>query len=112
MLKLVSAGFVCLLALAAQGEAQSNKVAAMPSAVPKDPFVTNNGLIPKPGEYNGPLFKLSHQWPAKQLPPITNPPWLAAIGGGPITSSNAGKYVDALKAYVSPNARKLLLDPN
>lgn len=80
--------------------------------VPKDPFVTNNGLIPPHSQYNGPLFKLSHSWPEHALAPIKDPPWSRAIGGGLITTQNAGAYVAALKQYVAPNARKLFLDPN
>jgi hypothetical protein len=83
------------------------------TAVPKDPFLTNNGLIPPPDKYKGPLFKLSHAWPNKPLPPISNAPWSKAIGGGAINQKNAAAYVAALKEYVSANARKLLLDyPN
>jgi hypothetical protein len=80
------------------------------TTVSKDPFLTNNGLIPKPAQYRGPLFKLSHNWPAAPLPPLTNPPWLKAIGGGLINKTNAPMYVAALKDYVSPNARRLILD--
>ena len=39
MLKLVTAGFVCMLALAAHGGAQSKKMAAMPSVVQDTFFV-------------------------------------------------------------------------
>jgi hypothetical protein len=91
--------------------AQEHPFAATSEApVPKDPFVTNNGLIPPPSEYPGPFFKLSHDWPSKPLPSIKNPPWTKAIGGGLITTKNAGAYVEALKKYVGPNARQLLLD--
>jgi hypothetical protein len=80
--------------------------------VPKDPFKTNNGAIPDRSQYNGPLFKLSHAWPAEPLPPIKDPPWSRAIGHGPINVQNAAAYVSALKQYVAPNARKLFLDPS
>jgi hypothetical protein len=77
--------------------------------VPKDPFLTNNGLIPPPGQYQGPLFQLSRNWPTQPSPPISNPPWRAAIGGGPITKT-AAAYVAALKQYVGANARQLILN--
>lgn len=80
--------------------------------VPKNPFVTNNGLVPTHSQYSGPLFKLSHDWPARPLPPVKTPPWSQAIGGGVIDTRNAAAYVAALKQYVAPNARKLFLDPN
>ncbi len=83
---------------------------AAKAAVPKDPFVTNNGLIPPASEYQGPMFTLSHAWPTQPLPPMSVPPWQKAIGGGRITTQNAGIYVEALKQYVSANARVLLLD--
>ena len=92
--------------------AQTNRVTTAVASVPKDPFLTNNGLIPAPGQYNGPLFKLSHNWPAHELPPLKNPPWSTAIRGGKISTQNAAAYVAALKNYVAPNARRLLLDPN
>ncbi|MBC9883140.1 hypothetical protein G8O24_38265 [Bradyrhizobium sp. INPA01-394B] len=79
-------------------------------AIPKDPFVANNGQIPPAGQYSGPMFTLSHDWPSRPLPPIKNPPWSKAIGGGLITTTNAAAYVAALKEYVGPAARKLILD--
>lgn len=83
---------------------------ASASAVSKDPFVTNNGQIPPQGQYSGPLFQLSHNWPTQALPPFANPPWSKAIGGGTINKTNAAAYVAALKDYVSANARQLILD--
>src|SRR5262245_4690298 len=80
------------------------------AAPPKDPFLNNNGLIPPSSQYNGPMFKLSYAWPSKQLPPIQNPPWWKATGGGPVTTQNAGAYVAALKEYVAPQARQLILN--
>jgi hypothetical protein len=47
---------------------------------------------------------------ARPLPPIANPPWSRAIGGGLINKTNAAAYVAALKQYVSANARQLILD--
>jgi len=76
--------------------------------VPKEPFLTNNGSLPPPGTYSGPLFQLSHNWPAQPMLPISNPPWSKAIGGGLINKTNAAAYVAALKIYVSVNARQLL----
>ena len=80
------------------------------ATVPPDPFLTNNGLIPPASQYPGPFFALSHNWPQKPLPPMKNPPWLKAIGGVQITPQNAGAYVEAVKQFVAPNARRLLLD--
>ena len=44
------------------------------SAAAPNPFADNNGLVPLPSEYNGPLFKLSYQYPAKALVPAM--PWV------------------------------------
>jgi hypothetical protein len=85
---------------------------ATDTSVPKEPFLDNNGLIPPKTKYHGPMFKLSHAWPSQPLPPLANPPWRQATGGGPITTATAGAYAEALKQYVGPNARKLLLDYN
>lgn len=98
-------------ALAGFSAAQPHRVLEA-VAVPKDPFLVNNGLIPTPSQYKGPLFKLSHNWPTSALPPLNPAPWSKAIGGGKITVQNAATYVAALKEYVGPVARKLLLDPN
>lgn len=84
-----------------------NEAAVAPSS---NPFADNNGLIPPPNQYNGPMFKLSHNWPTTTPQPINNPPWVQAINGGQITPGNAAAYVAALKAYVTPNARKLIWD--
>jgi hypothetical protein len=75
------------------------------------PFADNNGTTPT--GYTGPLFQLSHAYPASVPPPPAPAPWRAAIGNGAITPQNAGAYVTALKNYVAPQMRKLLLDyPN
>jgi hypothetical protein len=88
----------------------AQRAATINAAVPKDPFVVNNGLIPTRSQYSGPLFKLNHAWPSKPLPPIKDAPWTKAIGGGLITTKNAAAYVTALKQYVSANARQLILN--
>jgi len=101
----------CLLAWGNPANAFTEPLSgAIESVVPKEPFLTNNGLIPPPAQYKGPLFQLNHNWPAQPLQPISNPPWSKAIGGGLINKTNAAAYVAALKEYVSVNARQLLLD--
>jgi hypothetical protein len=98
-----------LLALGFPEKALPQPFTAMTeSFVPKEPFLTNNGQIPPAAQYKGPLFQLSHNWPAQPSPPISNPPWSKAIGGGLINKTNAAAYVAALKEYVSANARQLL----
>ncbi|HTF97397.1 MAG TPA: hypothetical protein VL995_14760 [Cellvibrio sp.] len=77
------------------------------------PFQNNNGQVPTPQQYSGPLFSVSHAWPQKALPPLANPPWQTAIKGQQITTENASAYAYALREYVSKNAKTLILDyPN
>ncbi len=103
--------FVTFLSCGISGVAPAQQfVTETASVVPKDPFLTNNGEIPPPDQYDGPLFQLSHDWPTRPLPPIPNPPWSKATGGGLINKTNAAAYVAALKDYVSANARQLILD--
>jgi hypothetical protein len=90
--------------------AQEHAFTAAESPVPNDPFLASNGLIPNPAQYAGPMFSLSHNWPAQPLPALQDPPWQKAIGGGVIGVQNAAAYVSALKNYVSGDARQLLLD--
>ncbi len=99
------------LAAAALSACSSEKATDAPSEpriAGPNPFANSNVAVP-PG-YKGPLFQLSHAYPAQPLPPLANPPWRAAIGNGPITPSNAAAYVAALKDYVAPAMRKMLLD--
>lgn len=60
---------------------------------------------------DGPLFKLSHDWPTQASGSMSDPPWRRAIGNQRITPQNAGVYVEALKEDVTADARKLFLDP-
>lgn len=73
------------------------------------PFQNNNGALPQPGQYPGPLFTVNHGWPTRPLAPLTDAPWQAAIGGGRITVANAPAYAAALKAAVSANGRALVV---
>ena len=73
------------------------------------PFQDNNGAIPPPSVYSGPLFKLNHDWPKRPLPPLVNPPWRVAIGNGTINTKNASAYAKAMKDAVAPNARNLIM---
>ncbi len=99
-------------AFAAFLPAQQHRVTALVAKVPINPFVVNNGQIPPSSQYHGPMFKLSHNWPTKPLPPLNSAPWREAIGNKQITVENASAYAAALKEYVAPVARQLLLDPH
>jgi hypothetical protein len=106
--RLSSLGLLAMLAAAQQHrlETQASVV------VPKNPYLSNNGQIPPKSQYNGPLFKLSHDWPAEAAGPVNDAPWRRAMGNKQISPKNANAYVLALKQYVSADARKLFLDPN
>ena len=74
-------------------------------------FQYNNGLIPPRSVYSGPFFILNHDWPARPLPPLSDrTPWQAAINGKQISPQNAGAYANALRQYVSENARNLIMN--
>ena len=81
------------------------------SAPTPTPFADSNGLLPP--NYHGPLFKLSHDYPATVPPPPGELPWRKAIGNGLITVSNAAAYTAALKDYVAADMRLMLSEsPN
>lgn len=104
------AGITLLVAATAAGHAQTRapfSSLGVLSAPTPTPFADSNGLIPP--NYHGPLFKLSHDYPATVAPP-GELPWRKAIGNGPITVSNAGAYTAALKDYVAADMRLMLTD--
>ncbi len=108
-LLLASAPLVAASPVFAQSAFEQKLSQALHAATP---YQTNNGQIPPKGVYGGPLFALSHNWPAKPLPPIKNPPWRAAINNGRITVHNAPAYAAALKKAVARNARRLIMHYN
>lgn len=100
-----------LFALTASHHRQTPRpfaVTGEPSAPAATPFADNNGLIPP--QYNRPLFKLSHDYPALVAPLPAELPWRKAIGNGEITVANAGAYAAALKDYVAPDMRLMLTE--
>jgi hypothetical protein len=64
--------------------------AAVVAAPAPTPYADSNGLKPPASQYNGPFFKLSHDYPAKVAVP--DMPWRAAIGNGQIDTQNAAAY--------------------
>lgn len=78
-----------------------------------NPFASNSGHIPPKSAYKGPLFRLSYDYPKKPITPPADPPWRKTLKGKPISSENAGAYVDALKDYLSRDMKVLMYDyPN
>lgn len=74
---------------------------------PIHPFI-NSALPNPPAEvYSGPLFQLRHDYPG-QVPSGQTYPWKQVTNNGLITPQNSMAYVEALKAYVSDDMRKLL----
>ncbi|MDD5271828.1 MAG: hypothetical protein PHU14_03825 [Methylovulum sp.] len=108
-------GFTCCLVTVActfsvsVAVAKTEKLLAQNAHIPREPFLASNGLKPPASEYSGPFFKLSHKWPDQPLPALKDAPWTKAVKGGRITTDNAAAYVAALKDYVGPNARELML---
>lgn len=86
-------------------------VARLAAAAPAaKPYQDNNGAVPPKSVYTGPLFTLSHAWPAAPLPKPVDPPWQKAINSGKINTQNASAYAAALKAAVADNARNLIMN--
>ena len=106
---LLSAGFFVTQFVVAQNAFRPQLKQAYGVLRAATPFQDNNGAIPPPGTYTGPLFKLNHAWPAQPLPPLAHAPWQEAIKNGHITVQNASAYADALKAAVATNARNLIM---
>jgi hypothetical protein len=77
-----------------------------------NPFAVNNGNIPTPKEYNGPLYKLNHNYPTS-LGPVkdTTAPWTKVLNGKPLSKKNAHDYIEALKKYVSKDMRTFVTKP-
>jgi len=75
-----------------------------------DPFANNDGAVPPPSEYKGPLFQLSHDYPPAPAPQPKEVPWRKAINNGPITVENAEAYTLALKQYIAADMRVLFND--
>ncbi len=69
-----------------------------------------NSSWPPPPRYTGPVFQLSYDYPVQLPPPLTDPPWIRALGGKPISADNALAYVSAVKDYISSDMRTLMLD--
>lgn len=69
-------------------------------------FGNSNGTKPPANQYSGPLFALSYAYPASA--PVPQMPWRTAIGNGLITTANAGRYAQALKASIGSDMRVLL----
>lgn len=81
---------------------------AKPTVPTPTPFANNNGQVPP--DYQGPLFTLSHNYPASVAPAPAQWPWRAAIGNGQISVDNAAAYVDALKKYIAADMQLMLTD--
>ncbi|QDU26267.1 hypothetical protein ETAA8_13440 [Anatilimnocola aggregata] len=75
---------------------------------PVDPFL--NSSTPLPPDYNGPIFKLSHNYPTKRPAPLKEAPWVRALNGKPLSSDNALLYAEALKKHLSQDLKTLILD--
>ena len=71
------------------------------------PFTNSALAAPGKSIYDGPLFNLRHDYP-DTVPPAVSFPWKQVTDYGAITQQNSEAYVEALKAYVSKDVRKLL----
>jgi len=87
-------------------------VSALEQPLKVNPFAVNNGDIPLPSEYKGPLYQLNYNYPSS-VQPVTNTrlPWTKALKGKPLTKQNAHAYIEALKKYVGKEMRTLVTKP-
>jgi hypothetical protein len=81
-----------------------------PANPPPTPFTNNNGDVPPPNVYAGPMFTLSHDYAAAAGNGRTDRPWTQTLKGQIISRASAPAYVDALKSYVADDVRTLVLD--
>ncbi|WP_428242693.1 hypothetical protein [Gynuella sp.] len=75
-----------------------------------NPFAVNDGNIPAPSEYHGPLFQLHVNYP-DQLPRKITMPWRKVLNGQPLTKENAYPFVMALKKFVDNPMRMFVTRP-
>jgi len=82
--------------------------AAAPEKTKLDPWANTTNATPPPSVYSGPLFELSHSYPAMSPALPVDPPWIQALGKKPIGPANAIDYVNALKKYVEADMKELI----
>ena len=101
-----------LLLLVATACSPEDPAAALGDAEPPEDSVDPWALPPPPpkDQYDGPLFRLSHDYPEAQVMPVEPLLWRQAIGNGTIDTSNAGAYTQALKDYIAGDMKTLLFD--
>lgn len=112
LVAVLSGTFVLLGAVTSLAKPFVESAPSAPQAQPQPvasvlpPFNDNDGVLPPKGVYQGPMFKLSHDYPATA--PVPAMPWRRAIGNGPITTSNAKAYAEAMRRAVTPDMRDLI----
>src|ERR1043165_181686 len=57
--------------------------AAAPEKTKLDPWANTTNATPPPSVYSGPLFELSHSYPAMSPALPVDPPWIQALGKKP-----------------------------
>ena len=77
---------------------------ALSAAAASDPYRDHDGRVPQ--GYNGPLFKLSRDYPSALPAPAM--PWRAAVRNAPLDTKNAAAYTAALKESVAQDMVALL----
>jgi hypothetical protein len=73
-----------------------------------DPFL--NSTFGTPSGYTGTMFSLRHDYPTSAPTPPAEYPWEKVTGSDTLTQAKSLAYVNALKAYVTPDMTKLLFD--
>jgi hypothetical protein len=103
-----AAGLLLLAGVAGDARAAERVEAAQTAAAATTPWALP--APPPTSVYDGPLFALSHAYPAKPVAPPDPAPWRVAIDMGRIDTGNAGAYTQALKDHIAADMRVLLFD--
>ncbi|MDD2801259.1 MAG: hypothetical protein PHE96_07365 [Methylococcales bacterium] len=96
--------FTTSLLLLSSGAAQ-----ALQSAATIDPYAINDGQIPSKAEYNGPLWRVNHDY--SQTTAQSERPWTKVLNGKPLNKDNAQAYIEALKQAVAKDMRVMVTKP-
>jgi hypothetical protein len=74
-----------------------------------DPYASNNGFYPNADQWSGPFRTINADYPTEPVQAHWKP---GGPVGGAITTTNANRFLAALKAAVEPSMRKMVESPD
>lgn len=104
----VLAGIIIVASRCAENGKPSTETTVMASGQ-NTAFQNYRDSAPSKAQWPGPLFELSHNYPATAAP-VVNPSWQQALNGQPMSASNVFAYMDSLKTHVAPNVMPFFTD--